>query len=182
MSNYVKTTDFDTKDTNNDTVLGADFTLEFDAVAAASATKVNKIGSPVLNNIMSQTATGDAKESGLKASKVPQTDTTVTFEKDAVFDVVVDNGSGTSFTATWANGNKQKRTMTGNGTITFSAPSGPCNLILLVTNSGGARTITWPATVKWPNGTMPAASTGIDVYGFFYDGTNYYGGQSAAMS
>jgi len=177
MVDYVKTTDFDAKDTNNDFVLGADFTLEFDAVANASSTKGNKVGSPVLDNIIAQTNTGDAKNSGLKTAKTPQTDATVTFEQDVVFNTVTDIGTGTNFTATWGNGNKQKVTMSGNGTATFAAPGGPCNLVLLVTNSGAARTITWPGSVKWPSSSVPTPSGSgkRDLYSFFYDGTTYFG-------
>lgn len=177
MSDYVKTTDFDAKDTNNDTVLGADFTLEYDAVASASATKVNKVGSPVTGNLMSQTSTGDAQDSALKTAKTPQTDATVTFEKEVVFDGVVDNGTGGSKTIDWTDGNKQKYTLSSNGTLTFTAPSGPCNVVLKITNSGAARTITWPGTVKWPSAVVPTPSGSgkIDIYVFFYDGTYYYG-------
>ena len=180
MSDYVKTTDFDAKDTNNDTVLGADFTLEYDAVASASATKVNKVGSPVTGNLMSQTSTGDAQDSALKTAKTPQVDATVTFEKEVVFDAVVDNGTGGSKTIDWTTGNKQKYTLSSNGTLTFTAPSGPCNMVLKITNSGAARTITWPAAVAWSGGGVPSpsASTQIDIYTFFYDGTTYYGGAS----
>lgn len=175
MTDYVKTTDFDAKDAANSTVLGADFTLEYDAVAAASATKANKVGSPTLDNIVSQTSTGDIKDSALKVAKTPQVDASVKFEKEAVFDEVVDIGTGGSFGVTWANGNKQKRTLNGAATVTFTAPGGPCNVVLKIVNSGGARTITWPATVKWSGGTAPTPSTTTDIYAFFYDGTNYYG-------
>ncbi len=91
-----------------------------------------------------------------------------------------DNGnSGTSKTVDWAaNGHKQKITMTGDCTFTFTAPAGPCNLLLKKIQDGtGSRVPTWPAAVKWPGGTKPVHSgaSKTDVVSFYYDGTNYYG-------
>lgn len=91
-----------------------------------------------------------------------------------------DNGnSGTSKTIDWAaNGHKQKITMTGDCTLTFTAPAGPCNLLLKKIQDGtGSRVPTWPAAVKWPGGTKPVHSgaSKTDIVSFYYDGTNYYG-------
>ena len=91
-----------------------------------------------------------------------------------------DNGnSGTSKTVDWAaNGHKQKITMTGDCTFTFTAPAGPCNLLLKKIQDGtGSRIPTWPAAVKWPGGTKPVHSgaSKTDIVSFYYDGTNYYG-------
>lgn len=90
-----------------------------------------------------------------------------------------DNGnSGTSKTVDWAaNGHKQKITMTGDCAFTFTAPVGPCNLLLKMIQDGtGSRVPTWPAAVKWPGGTKPAHSgaSKTDIVSFYYDGTNYY--------
>ena len=49
---------------------------------------------------------------------------------------------------------------------------------LEITNSGGARTITWPASVVWPSpGTVPTPTTGVDVYTFYTrdDGVTWRG-------
>jgi len=177
MSDYTKVTNFTAKDTANDTILGSDFETELGAVQTMSTTKSNKVSAPTVDDLASLSGTGDLQDSGLKASKTPQLDASVSFEKEVVFDEVVDNSSGGSWTTTWANGNKQKRTMSSAGTATFTAPSGPCNLVLQVTNSGAARTITWPAAVKWPSSVIPTPSGAakVDIYVFFYDGTNYYG-------
>ena len=91
-----------------------------------------------------------------------------------------DNGnSGTADTIDWTTGNKQKSTLTDNCTFTFTAPTGPCNILLrLVQDATGSRTVTWPATVKWPGGTAPTLTTtanAIDIVTFYYDGTNYNG-------
>ncbi len=84
-------------------------------------------------------------------------------------------GSGSGGTIDWSSAQKRKFTMTGAGTLTFTAPAGPCNLMLLLVNAG-TNAPTWPATVLWPGGgTEPSwTTTGTDVVAFFYDGTNYY--------
>lgn len=38
---------------------------------------------------------------------------------------------------------------------------------LELNNGGTARTVNWPASVKWPEGAVPVPSTGIDVYSFY---------------
>ncbi|MHA1883082.1 MAG: hypothetical protein ACTSUO_08560 [Candidatus Thorarchaeota archaeon] len=98
----------------------------------------------------------------------------------AYFDAEFDNGnSGTTVTIDWTKGNKQKLTLTDDCTFTFVSPSGPCNLVLkLVQDNTGGRTVTWPASVKWPASTPPVLSTGankVDIICFYFDGTNYYG-------
>ncbi len=91
----------------------------------------------------------------------------------------VDNGnSGTADTIDWNAGQKQKSTLTGAVTFTFTAPQGPCNLILKLVQGGtGSYNPTWPAAVKWPGATEPTWSTAVgavDIVSFYYDGTNYY--------
>lgn len=98
----------------------------------------------------------------------------------AYFDAEYDNGnSSTSDTINWRIGNKQKSTLTGNCTFTFTEPAGACSLILkLVQDSTGSRTVTWPSDVKWPNNTAPTLTTtasAIDLISFYYDGTDFYG-------
>lgn len=95
-------------------------------------------------------------------------------------------GDGTT-TIDWKLGNKFKFTFGAfNETFTFTAPSNPCNLMLmLVQDTTGSRTATWPATVRWAGGSAPTLSTAanaIDIVSFFYDGTNYYGVDSLAFS
>lgn len=87
--------------------------------------------------------------------------------------------SGTAKTINWGNSNKMRSTLTGNCTFTFTAPDGPCNLMLkLDQDATGSRTVTWPASVKWQGGVAPtltATASAIDIVTFYYDGTNYYG-------
>jgi hypothetical protein len=92
-------------------------------------------------------------------------------------------GDGTT-TIDWTNGNKFKFTFGAqNETFTFTAPSNPCSLTLILVQDGtGSRTATWPASVLWAGGTAPTLSTAanaVDIVSFIYDGTNYYG--SAAL-
>jgi hypothetical protein len=88
-------------------------------------------------------------------------------------------GDGTT-TIDWKLGNKFKFTWGAQGeTFTFTEPSNPCNLMLLMIQDGtGGRDATWPGTVKWfgtePTWTDGGAGKGIGV-AFYYDGTNYWG-------
>ena len=95
------------------------------------------------------------------------------------FDAEYDNGSSsTADTIDWGNGNKQLTTMTGDCTYTFTAPDGPCNLILRMIHDTSARNPTWPGTVKWSGGAEPTWSTSggdIDIASFYYNGSTYFG-------
>lgn len=104
----------------------------------------------------------------------------ITANETISFDAETDNGnSGAADTVDWRLGNKQKSTLTDNCTFTFTAPAGPCNLILkLIQDGTGSRTVTWPATVKWSGGTAPTLTTTasrVDIISLYYDGTNYFG-------
>jgi hypothetical protein len=95
--------------------------------------------------------------------------------------------TGTSATLALSNGNFVTATLTGNCTFAFSmtsVPSGAYSFTLVLSNDGtGGRSITWPASVKWPNATVPTRTTTAsktDVYTFFtYDGgTTWWGNLS----
>jgi len=106
------------------------------------------------------------------------------FTSTMAFSSEIDNGnSGAADTIDWTLGNKQRSTLTGDVTFTFTPPPGPCNLVLkLVQDATGNRNPVWPATVKWAGGVEPSWSTAagaIDIVSFYYDGTNYFG---AAMT
>lgn len=100
-------------------------------------------------------------------------------ERTATF-LEYDNGnSGATPTVDWNKGNKQKITLNAaTVTFAFTAPPGPCNLILkLIQDVTGGRAGVWPASVKWPGGLTPTLSTGasdVDVAAFYYDGTDYF--------
>jgi hypothetical protein len=87
-------------------------------------------------------------------------------------------GDGTT-TIDWRLGLKFRFTFGAQAdTLTFTAPSNPCNLMLMVKQDAtGGRDLTFPATVKWL-GTEPTWSDGganksIGM-AMFYDGTNYW--------
>ena len=95
-------------------------------------------------------------------------------------------GDGTT-TVNWTLGNKFKFTFGAqNDTFTFTAPTNPCNILLVLIQDGtGSRTATWPGTVKWAGGTAPTLTTGantIDICSFYWDGTNYFGVASLAFA
>jgi len=107
--------------------------------------------------------------------------------KTVTFASEYDNGnSGASKTIDWGNGQQQKLTLTANCTLTFTAPDGPGTFsIRLIQDATGSRTVTWPATVKWPGGTAPTLSTAAnaeDIIAFKYNGTNYYGDSALNFS
>lgn len=102
------------------------------------------------------------------------------FGANTAYFTETDNGnSSTADTIDWTVSNKQKSTLTGNCEFTFTAPGGPCNLVLkLVQDATGSRTVTWPAAVHWPGGTAPTLTTTankVDIITFYYDGTTYFG-------
>jgi hypothetical protein len=105
----------------------------------------------------------------------------LTVEKKIVFVSEIDNGeSGSAKTIDWTQGNKQKLILTDNCVMSMAHPFGVAHLTLkLIQDGTGSRTVTWPATVKWPSGTAPTLTTtawGIDLIVFYHDGLNYYGG------
>jgi len=72
-------------------------------------------------------------------------------------------------------------TVGGNFTVTFSNwPTGLSSVTIKLINAG-AHTITWPASVDWPDGTEPAwTASGTDFVALFSDdgGTIIYGKRS----
>lgn len=68
-------------------------------------------------------------------------------------------------------------------TIAFSnwPASGNGGSVTLIMNNGGtARATTWPAAVDWPDGKVPTATTGVDIYTFISvnGGATIYGFQA----
>lgn len=97
-----------------------------------------------------------------------------------------DNGnSGTAITIDWTKGDRQLVTLTGNVTFTFSnAKKGQTLTLRCVEDGTGGRTLTFP-TLKWPGGTVGSATTtanAINLYIFYFDGTNYLAQLSAGFA
>ena len=73
--------------------------------------------------------------------------------------------SGTK-TISGANANVQSMTIAANTTITLTAgaSASECRVLTLIITNGGAFTVTWPASVKWAEGSAPtflAAGIGV---------------------
>lgn len=105
--------------------------------------------------------------------------------------VVIGGVTGSSVAVDWSQGIVQAFTMgagaggsTQQPSITFSAFNNPVAgvkmLLILTQGSAGSNgtTLAFPGTVKWPNGNPPVLSTAagkVDILGFIYDGTSFYG-------
>lgn len=98
-------------------------------------------------------------------------------EQLAGFRAEHDIGSSTTTSEVdWNDGPKQKIDLDNGATLTFVAPSGVGNLVLRVVQDA-SNNITWPATVLWPGGTAPTITAGaasVDLFAFYFDGTDYH--------
>lgn len=90
--------------------------------------------------------------------------------------------TGTALTISLANGTIQDLTLTGNCTFTFPATSaGKSFVLLLRQDATGGRTVTWPASVKWPSSTAPtitATASKMDRFVFTADGSVWVAAES----
>lgn len=76
----------------------------------------------------------------------------------------------------WTAGHRQTKSVAANSTFTFTAPSGPANVLIKVVNtSASGITLTWPAAVKWSSTPPLHAGLKTGLYMFFFDGTYYWG-------
>lgn len=86
------------------------------------------------------------------------------------------NTDGVIIPVDWSQGNAQAVILKGNRTITWSKQGdGQVLYFLIVQDSSGSRTLTWPATVKWPGGTPAVLTTlgdAADLIVFLRDTTN----------
>ena len=88
--------------------------------------------------------------------------------------------TSTAYTINIANGSVQYLTLTGNCTYTFPTPVAGKSFTLIQKQDGtGGRTVTWPASVKWPGGTAPTlTSTASKADKFIFtavDGSSWLG-------
>ena len=102
---------------------------------------------------------------------------------------VTAGSSGTAYAVDLSTANIFDISMTGNCTFTFTNPpaSGVSYsfMLILEQDATGSRTATWPASVKWPNGSTPTLTTTAnktDILNFITvdGGTTYYGALSLA--
>lgn len=102
-----------------------------------------------------------------------------TFTNGYTEETVTANTS-TAYTIDLANGSVQILTLTGNCTYTFPTPvAGKSFFLVQKQDATGSRTVTWPASVKWPIATAPTlTSTASKADKFVFtaiDGTNWLG-------
>ena len=125
--------------------------------------------------------------SQLNSADIVSTSATQTLTNKTLTNPTVTNYTETAYTAntstaitvSLANGTVQQLTLTGNATITMpTATAGKSFVIMLKQDATGSRSVTW-STVTWPGGTAPTitgTASKQDIYSFFADGTNWYGG------
>tara|TARA_R100000951_G_scaffold30777_1_gene26412 strand:- start:635 stop:1156 length:522 start_codon:yes stop_codon:yes gene_type:complete len=63
------------------------------------------------------------------------------------------------------------------GTMTITMPSASSGKSFTIIHAT-ATSITWAGTIKWNGGSAPTAGSGIDIYVFVSDGTNWYANQA----
>jgi len=83
---------------------------------------------------------------------------------------------GATIAVDWNNGDVQSVTLGGNRTFTFSNGQDGGKYTLIIKQDGtGTRTITWPASVRWPGGTaltLTTSASKTDYIGFIYNGVD----------
>lgn len=106
----------------------------------------------------------------------------VTFRGQYFSELYDDGTATTDSTVNWSSGNEHKLTLGANITLAFSnGVVGGRYVLLLVQDSTGSRTVSWPAAVKWGNaGVSTLSTTGstVDLFTFLFDGTSYFGNAS----
>lgn len=107
------------------------------------------------------------------------TATAVTFNDGYTEEVATANTS-TAYTISLTNGSVQILTLTGNCTYTFPTPvAGQSFTLVQKQDATGSRTVTWPASVKWPASTAPtitATASKADKFVFTaIDSSNWLG-------
>src|ERR1700677_4274644 len=131
-------------------------------------------------------ATGSAGPTGATGTfPLNANNSAITNVKTLTFDGEFSNGNSGSGTVAinWNNGQEQVLTLTGNPTITFTAPPGVGTFKLrLIQDGTGGRTVTWPTQGKsagnlaWNAATVITLSTGaadVDVLSIYYNGSYY---------
>ena len=63
------------------------------------------------------------------------------------------------------------------GTMTITMPSATSGKSFTIVHAT-ATSITWSGTIKWNGGSAPTKGSGIDIYVFVSDGTNWYANQA----
>lgn len=111
--------------------------------------------------------------------KITDASGSVTVGKDALFEKQVyfsEINDDSNTTIDWTAGLKHKKALSADVTLTFTPPTGPTHLVLrVVQNASAAKTITWPATVKFAYTPSYTGLSKVYVFNFYFNGTNYLG-------
>lgn len=76
------------------------------------------------------------------------------------------------------------KTLSANSTFTFSNTVEGKNIVVVLINTASNYTVTWPAGIKWANGTAPTMTIGAkaDVYTFIKVNSIFYGSVAQNLS
>ena len=87
--------------------------------------------------------------------------------------------SGSAYTVDFSTSSITDLTLTANTTLTFpTATAGAQGTLLITQDATGARTVTWPTSIRWASGTAPtltATAAKTDVISFLAVGTYWLG-------
>ena len=105
-----------------------------------------------------------------------KTDTAQAFTEDQTFEAITETKTtkSASFTPDLSN---DGTLYSCSGTMTITMPTAESGKSFTIIHAT-ATSITWAGTIKWNGGSAPTADSGIDIYVFVSDGTNWYGMQS----
>jgi len=105
-----------------------------------------------------------------------KTDTAQAFTEDQTFEAITETVTAKSagFTPDLSN---DGTLYSCSGTMTITMPTAESGKSFTIIHAT-ATSITWAGTIKWNGGSAPTAGSGIDIYVFVSDGTNWYGMQS----
>lgn len=148
-----------------------------------TASGPGSVAATIANNVVTNTKLAQAPTLTLKGNNAGSTanvaDLTVT-QVNVILTIPEFNAGSLGATPTidFTNGPAQRGTLSADADITLSgALSGGAYVIRIIQDTT-PRTVTWPASVRWADGTAPVISTGsgaIDLINLYFDGTNYYG-------
>jgi len=155
---------------NNTITVNGDLSANSKTITAAELGTLD--GSNTATTLQTQITACLPKAGGELSGDIDANNNDIIGIKTACFEAVQTADSSVD----WNDGLRQAMALAASTTFTFTAPSGPANLLLVLTPNGYSYS-GWPATVDWGNAGAPTASANTykDIIMFFYDGSKYYG-------